>query len=220
MRVLLCFEALLIAEGIQKIMLQLAEDFHFTIVHQGSAGQQQILNFDYELLILDGDSSPATAFEILQRVKQQSSLIKVVFVFENLRSELLKAYRSGLDGCFSKKESPSEVMAALAAVLAGRVHIPQSMILDILSDGFFFTNMDARLNQLTKREVVVLKHIVQESSMKEAARMLHLAPSTLSAHKQRIMKKLGLGNGLEFNNFLRAFGQMQKSLPLGGGVKE
>jgi DNA-binding NarL/FixJ family response regulator len=83
--------------------------------------------------------------------------------------------------------------------------------MNILCDGFVFTEVDARLNQLTKREITVLEKIAENSSMKGAARLLNLAPSTLSAHKQRIMKKLGLNNGQEFNNFVRAFEQQQKS---------
>jgi DNA-binding NarL/FixJ family response regulator len=45
---------------------------------------------------------------------------------------------------------------------------------------------------------------------------LGLAPSTLSAHKQRIMKKLGLTSSREFNNFLQAFMQTKKSLTTKG----
>jgi DNA-binding CsgD family transcriptional regulator len=52
--------------------------------------------------------------------------------------------------------------------------------------------------------------------MKESARILGLAPSTLSAHKQRIMKKLGLTSSREFNNFLQAFMQTKKSLTTKG----
>ena len=81
---------------------------------------------------------------------------------------------------------------------------------------FVFTDFDTKLGQLSKRELDVLEYIASGKSMKESARILGLAPSTLSAHKQRIMKKLGLTSSHEFNSFLQAFMQTKKSLTTKG----
>lgn len=212
MKVLLCFETDLLAEGIKKIILQLSGNVHFQLAQPGPQMQQGVLAADFDLLLIDIDSQLSDPVALLRSVKKKSPKKKVLFVCENLGRTVLQAYRNGLDGCFSKKESTAEIMTALGVVLDGKVHIPQSIIMSILCDGFVFTDFDVKLGQLTKREVVVLEHIASGKRMKEAARLLDLAPSTLSAHKQRIMKKLGLASSREFNNFLQAFIQQQKSL--------
>lgn len=219
MKVLLCFETHLLAEGIKKIMLQLAEELRFDLVYPEANIKERILNSDFDILILDTDKQQRGAFEILKIVKARSPEKKVIFVYDSLGSDVLKAFRNGLDGCFSKRESTEEVVAAIAAVLDGKVHVPQSIIMNILCEGFVFTDFDTRLNQLTKREISVLHHISSANTMKEAARLMKLAPSTLSAHKQHIMKKLRLENGQEFNNFLTAFSQWQKNPTFWGEAK-
>lgn len=211
MKVLLCFETHLLAEGIKRVMLQLTAEAHFDLLSPEDRAIERILDADFDLLLLDADSKQADASDILQKVKTRSPYLKVMFVYDRLGSDVLKAFRNGLDGCFSKKESTEDVKMAISAVLDGKVHVPQAIIMNIICEGFVFTDFDSRLNQLTKREVSVLHHISSASSMKEAAQLMKLAPSTLSAHKQHIMKKLKIGTGQEFNNFLRAFEQWQKS---------
>ena len=197
-------------------MLQLADDVQFQLFRPSPATQTDIWETDFNLLILDADAQAFDPVEILRGVKKRSPEKKVIFVCEKLGRMVLHAYRSGLDGCFSKKENTSEIIAALGAVLGGKVHVPQSIIMNILCDGFVFTDFDTKLGQLSKRELDVIEYIASGKSMKESARILGLAPSTLSAHKQRIMKKLGLTSSHEFNSFLQAFMQTKKSLTTKG----
>jgi DNA-binding NarL/FixJ family response regulator len=211
MKVLLCFETHLLAEGVLKLLLQLRSDVQVELARPGFISSEQIIAANYDLLLLDIDFFSFDPTTLLTAIKKKLPSKKVVYAFEKFESRVLKAYRNGLDGSFLKNDSSDEVLSALTAVLGDRVHVPQSIIMNILCEGFVFTDLDTRLNQLTRREIIVLTQIASGSSMKEAARTLQLAPSTLSAHKQRIMKKLALANGQEFNSFIRAFGQLQKS---------
>lgn len=216
MKVLLFFETYLLAEGIKKLMRQLAPCMQFELLQPGPSTRQRVMVPDFELLLIDAESSHVDPLEVLQLVKKTAPLAKVIFAYEKPQSTILKAYRKGLNGAFSKKDNTADILSALGAVIDGKVHVPQPIIVNILCDGFVFTDLDNRLNQLTKREISVLEQIAQGKSMKESARTLALAPSTLSAHKQRIMKKLELRSLQEFNNFIRAFGQQLRS-PTGLG---
>jgi len=211
MRVLLCLETHLLAEGILKLLLQLKDDVQYELAKPGGGSLTQLLSSDFDLLLLDADAAQVDAHALLLDLKKKAPSRKVVFVCNKLENKVLKAYRNGLDGCFSKEDNAATVSDALSAVLDGKVHVPQSIIMNILYEGFVFTGFDHRLNQLSKRELTVLEKIADGLNMKEAARQLNLSASTLSTHKTRIMKKLGLSSGQEFNNFIRAFGQIQKS---------
>lgn len=140
-------------------MLQLADDVQFQLSQPSPATQTDILETEFDLLILDADAQDFDSVEILRGIKKRSPEKKVLFVCEKLGRTVLHAYRSGLDGCFSKKENTSEIIAALGAVLGGKVHVPQSIIMNILCDGFVFTDFDTKLGQLSKRELDVLEHI-------------------------------------------------------------
>ncbi|MFM7646382.1 MAG: LuxR C-terminal-related transcriptional regulator [Sphingomonadales bacterium] len=211
MKVLLCFETQLLAEGVLKLLQQFSGNMQFELERPGVINLQRVIDTNCNLILLDMDALKTDAIGLLLEIKKCDPTKKIIFVFEKFEGQVVKAYRNGLDGSFLKNDSTSEVLSALSAVLEGKVYVPQNIIMNILCGGFVFTDLDSRLNQLTQREVTVLEHIASRKSMKEAARILKLAPSTLSAHKQRIMKKLALSNGVEFNNFIRAFEQIKKS---------
>jgi DNA-binding NarL/FixJ family response regulator len=211
MKVLISFDTHLLAQGIAKLLLQLSDGLQCELAPPGTLTVERLLSCDFDLLLLDADSAEADASALLTAIKKNAPSKKVIFVCNKLESNVLKAYRNGLDGCFSKKDDAESVLAALSNVLDGKVYVPQSIIMNILYEGFVFTGFDYRLNLLSRREITVLEKIADGHSMKEAAHQLNLSASTLSTHKQRIMKKLGLAGGQEFNNFIRAFGHMQKS---------
>ncbi|MFM8711492.1 MAG: LuxR C-terminal-related transcriptional regulator [Sphingomonadales bacterium] len=211
MKVLLSFDTHLLAEGIVKQLLQLSGDLQYNLAAPGTITPVQVVSADYDLLLVDADSMASDVISLLYSIKKNRPSTKVIFVCSRLDNDLLKAYRNGLDGAFLKSDNADMVLAALSSVLDGKVHVPQSIIMNILYEGFVFTGFDYRLNLLSRREMIVLEKISDGHSMKEAARQLKLSASTLSTHKQRIKKKLGLSSGQEFNNFIRAFAHLQKS---------
>jgi DNA-binding NarL/FixJ family response regulator len=166
MKVLLCFETHLLAEGLIKLLQQLSGSLQFEIIRTASVTHEQLLDKHFDLLLLDIESYGADVNRLLLGIKKTDPPKKVVFVFDKYQQDVLKAYRNGLDGSFSKQDNSDGVLAALSVVLNGKVYVPQSIILNILCGGFVFTEVDARLNQLTKREITVLEKIAENSSMK------------------------------------------------------
>lgn len=51
---------------------------------------------------------------------------------------------------------------------------------------------DIPIDQLTKRQLQILKLIATGNSVKDVAKLLQLAPKSVEGHKYRIMQKLGL----------------------------
>jgi DNA-binding NarL/FixJ family response regulator len=211
MKVLLSFDTHLLAEGILKLLLQLSDDLQYKLAPPATLTPEQLISSDFDLLLLDADAAEYDVNSLLPAIKKKSPSKKVIFVCNKLDNAVLRAYRSGLDGCFLKSDKADIVLTALSSVLEGKVHVPQSIIMNILYEGFVYTGFDYRFNMLSKREIMVLEKIADGTSMKEAARQLKLSASTLSTHKQRIKKKLGLSDGHEFNSFIRAFANKQKS---------
>ena len=91
MKVLLCFETHLLAEGIKKIMLQLADDVQFQLSQPSPATQTDILETEFDLLILDADAQDFDSVEILRGIKKRSPEKKVLFVCEKLGRTVLHA---------------------------------------------------------------------------------------------------------------------------------
>lgn len=105
----------------------------------------------------------------------------------------------GVGGYIMKQASTELILTALRAVLEGNVYVSELIGNSMLSR---FAGGTARLaadpiEQLSNRELQVLRLIGAGSSTREAAQLLHLSIKTVESHRQRIKRKLNLTTGIQ-----------------------
>jgi DNA-binding NarL/FixJ family response regulator len=105
----------------------------------------------------------------------------------------------GVSG-YIMKQAPTElILTALRAVLDGNVYVSEPIGNNMLSrfaGGAAPLTADP-LEQLSNRELQVLRLIGAGSSTREAAQLLHLSIKTVESHRQRIKRKLNLRTGIQ-----------------------
>lgn len=72
-------------------------------------------------------------------------------------------------------------------------------------DQEFVFNHQAKYNELTHKEIQILRLIVHGNSTKEVAIQLFIEPSTVATHRKNIIKKLGLKSSFDWFRFAKAF---------------
>ena len=129
---------------------------------------------------------------------------------------LLALLKLGVAGFAPKSASGAIVEAAIRLILAGGRYLPPRLAdiaaarvgaaldrgratlaspnLGAASTGPF---NEAILEQLTRRQIDVLKLVAQGRSNKEIARTLGLAPSTVKTHLENLLQTLGVANRTE-----------------------
>jgi DNA-binding NarL/FixJ family response regulator len=60
---------------------------------------------------------------------------------------------------------------------------------------------ESPLDQLTPRQLQILRILASGATVKEAARSLHLSPKAIDSHKYRIMQKLGIHDRVKLSLF-------------------
>ena len=108
----------------------------------------------------------------------------------------MKAMRAGAAGFLSKQESLEELARALRSVCAGEKVFSRN-VQRALFDGLHVWEKAAGLDQLTDREVQVLRLIGLAKSNHEIAHALGLSVKTVSAHRESIKAKLDLRSSPE-----------------------
>jgi DNA-binding NarL/FixJ family response regulator len=171
---------------------------------------EQMLKSRWDLIIVDIDQHVELTAEIMQQIKSNVPSAKTIFFYEHANRNLLAAYRMGLKGSFSKIDSKENVELAIKTVAAGEVYVPQSVILNLICEGHIMTNFEHKLSLLSDKENLLLNHLSKGKRMKEITQLMHLAPSTLSTHKRRIMHKMGIQSSQEFNSFVKAYKESLK----------
>jgi DNA-binding NarL/FixJ family response regulator len=109
------------------------------------------------------------------------------------------AVRAGATG-FVPKDAPAEhVVCATRAAMQGGTWFPAGLLTQVLKPAESFNVRCAGqvFDQLTERELEVLKLIVSGLDKKGIARRLGLAPETVKTHIRKITAKLGTHSAVE-----------------------
>ena len=114
-----------------------------------------------------------------------------------------RVLRAGGRGYVMKSEGPEKILAAVRTVLRGQIALSPSMAARALESfsGQAGKTGTAPEDQLTDRELEVLRLFGQGWSTEEIAQKLHLSAKTVDVHRGHIKTKLGFGSTPEFLRF-------------------
>lgn len=136
-----------------------------------------VVTMDYKLPDRDGDAIIA---EIVDEFAD--ARVMLLSIFETQES-IYRATEAGALGCVSKAVEIDVMVAGIRATARGEAYF---------SEGLEEMLAERRAREgLSPRELDVLQHLVSGLSNKEIAAALHLAPSTVKHHLERIFTKLG-----------------------------
>lgn len=117
--------------------------------------------------------------------------------------------RSGARGYLLKSSASSELVKAIEAVTNGGTYITPLVSGDTL-DALLAGKGEHPGKSLTVRQREILQLLAEGRTMKEAARILHLAPRTVAFHKYRIMESLGIDNNADLVRYAVKTGLLER----------
>ncbi|AOY59234.1 response regulator transcription factor [Desulfococcus multivorans] len=149
-----------------------------------------------DLVILDLSLKSSSGMTLIKDLNKYYKHIPVLVL--SMHEESLHAERcllAGAKGYLMKHESKDSVIMAVRKIFAGRKYISQR-IMDTLLDKIGEEpekKQDSPLHRLTDRELEIFQMIGKGFSSRQIAGHLNLSVKTVSAHKERIKQKLGIG---------------------------
>ena len=194
-KVVLADDHSMIREGIRQL-LELNENIK--VIGEAANGKEclQLLSrCNADVLLLDINMPEMSGFEVLQAIKMQNYDIKVLMLtIHNEVEYVLKAVDFGADGYILKDSGSRELFKAVECVYNGERFI-QPELTPALNSKLISRNTDqALIDELTKREVQVLKLLAEGLFNKEIADMLAISERTVKNHISNIFKKIGVAD--------------------------
>lgn len=148
-----------------------------------------------DVLVISLDSNGFADFEVIKSVKEISPGTGILVISSDKKKEtILKIIRSGALGYLTKQCGKDEIIDALNSVLKNEKFFC-SKILDVILDKRKDAG-DAK-NELTEREIEIIKLIAEKYSNTEIAEKLFISIHTVYTHRRNIMKKLELKSPVE-----------------------
>ncbi len=145
---------------------------------------------DTDLILLDLKMPGVQGFSGLIYLRAQFPDIPVVVVSASEETTIIRrAISFGASGFIPKSASAEQMQAALRAVLAGEVAVPEDVSLEEDEET---GDMARRLSTLTPQQMRVLMMLREGLLNKQIAYELGVSEATIKAHVSAILQKLGV----------------------------
>jgi DNA-binding NarL/FixJ family response regulator len=156
-------------------------------------------NQTVDLLITDYKMPQMTGIELTLQLRQKYPKIKVLMLSVSEEAEMIReAFQAGVWGYMMKKSGKAELQKAIESIKNGQRYFSESVVFELmrlgLTDNIPQNEISQEFNQLTEREIEIIRLISKELSSQEIAEKLFIAPKTVETHRHNILKKLGLKN--------------------------
>lgn len=182
----------MVREGLKRILGAAGHGWRVLEAGSGLEALDALRKHPVKLAVVDLSMPGMGGIELIRRIKAEFSLVGVLVLSMHAEEQYaLRALKAGASGYLTKDCEASEVVAAVRKVLAGGAYVTASLaehFVQQLNGGM----KRALHDQLSDREMDVLRRLVAGQRPSDIARTLNLSVKTISTHKSRIQEKLGL----------------------------
>jgi DNA-binding NarL/FixJ family response regulator len=148
-----------------------------------------------DVVLMDLDMPNMNGIEATKLIKQEHPEIKVLMLTSfSDQDHVIPALEAGASGYQLKDIEPDELVKAIVQVMQGENQLHPKATSHLLSH---LSNKDKKkspLDELTKRELDVLKEIAKGKSNKEIAASLFITEKTVKTHVSNLLSKLELAD--------------------------
>jgi len=192
-RVFIADDQLLVRQGIRTL---LEMDPEIEIAGEGEDGVETIARLRdtaVDVLLLDIRMPGKNGVEVLRELTEAGTLppALVLTTFDDSHA-VLDAIRNGARGFLLKDISYQQLMSAIRAIAAGQTVFQPAITQRLLRAAGTIPQTEAPLEELTAREVEVVRLLAGGYSNKEIAHALGTAEGTIKNHVSSILAKFGV----------------------------
>ncbi|MCL9783213.1 response regulator [Vibrio sp. S4M6] len=188
-RVLLVDDHPLMRKGLSQL---LEEEPRFEVVGSVGNGLDAIAEANEllpDLIVLDLNMKGMSGVDTLRALRSEGSkaAIVVLTVSDNA-FDIEAALEVGADGYLLKDTEPDRLIQQMHEVLDGKKvysEIVQKQLEKMAGEKSIF-------DQLTQREVQILRHVAQGHRNKQIAEILYISEATVKVHMKSLLKKLNV----------------------------
>ena len=209
-RILLADDHTIVRDGIKYL---LEEENNMKIVGEASNGLEALKLVDElqpDLLIIDVRMPEMNGIEAVKILNQKSTKTKaIVLSMHDSEEYILKSIKAGASGYLLKDTDKKEFIKAIHAVNDGGKYFSGDISDVIVSNYLQKTSgkekkqkvkRDPNQFSLTKKEKLILTHILAGKTNSEISEILQNSKRTVETHRFNMMKKMNVKNLMELSS--------------------
>lgn len=197
LRILLVDDHTLIRKGLAAL---LATQENMEVIGEAADGLEAIEQARLllpDLILMDVHMPRCTGPQATRAIKREMPHVCIVMLtVSDDDQDLFEAIKSGAQGYLLKNLEPQELFDLLESTQKGEAALSRSMMARILHEFQQSMPADGR-EELTERELEVLRLLVDGASNAEIGRALCVTEHTVKIHMRNILEKLHLQNRVQ-----------------------
>jgi DNA-binding NarL/FixJ family response regulator len=191
----------IVREGLKQI---LAETPDIVVVGEAGNAQEvlgQVQENELDLVLLDIAMPGRGGLDILKQLKIERPELPVLMLSMYPEEQYaVRALKAGACGYVTKASAPEELIAAIRKVSKGRRYVSSSLAETLAV--YLETDAEKPIHELlSDREYQVMVMIASGKTVTQIADELSLSVKTISTHRARTLKKLGMHNNAELTYY-------------------
>jgi DNA-binding NarL/FixJ family response regulator len=177
----------------------LQKDDSFDVVGEAADGNELLALLEQknvDVALVDISMPGASGQEVIVQAKQLSPTTRFIMLTMHDEGQyVVKSVRNGAHGYLLKNVDENELKVAIKDVFAGKKYFNRH-ITELMINNMGVVESEPE-NELTPRELEVLKMVSEGKITKEIASQLSVSTRTIETHRVNMMKKLGVQNSAE-----------------------
>jgi DNA-binding NarL/FixJ family response regulator len=201
MRVLIADDHALLRRGLIEILTRQLKDVVCGEAENAAQILSQVQEHDWDLVILDVSMPGRSGIDVLADLKRVRPKLPVLVLSMHPEDQYGKrVLRAGAAGYMNKDSAPEELLKAIRKVLAGGRYVSPRLAEALALDLGRESDQPPH-EQLSDRELEVLRLLGSGKTISQIAQLLHLSVTTVSTYRARILAKMNLTTTAELMNY-------------------
>jgi DNA-binding NarL/FixJ family response regulator len=175
--------------------------------NNGEDAVEIVKNLRPDIVLMDVNMVPVNGFDATQQINKFTPGSKVIAVsMHTMPAYAKRMMQLGAMGYVTKNSSKDEMIKAILEVSAGKKYICDEVKNILAQKELEEEESPSDMNNLSRREIDIIKLIKEGLSSKEIALHLDISLKTVEVHRYNILKKLKLKNTAALVNFINVNG--------------
>lgn len=192
-RVLLADDHALVRAGLRALLDKTSDIQVIAESGNGPETLEFVEKYKPDLVLLDITMPQLSGLEVLEKLHRNSPAVRVIILtIHDDPAYAVGALRAGADGYLPKKAAGDEMVKAIRVVMNGESYLSPEISREALADYKAAVDDGGRLEELTPRQLDVLRMIAEGYSTKEIARGLNISAKTVETHRALLMQRLNI----------------------------
>jgi len=196
-RVLIADDHGIVRSGLRMLIDRQADMRVVAEADDGIAARELALRERPDVAVLDVSMPRMTGLQAAREIRAQAESVRVLLLsMHEDERYFLEGLEAGAAGYVLKRAADADLIDAIRAVAGGRTFLSTDSQ-KALMDEWLETGDAGAPDDLTPRELEVLKLIAEAHTNKQIAEALGLAEKTVESHRSNVLAKLGMRDRVE-----------------------